>query len=171
MSIGRDPLADGPPGGPDSSPSEPTTSPPSSPSPSPSPSPPPRPRQIPFNNEEFSDLAYYAERSHLSDLADPEWASLEQWRKVHPELDPRTVYNTPEDPVSRRFTILADAARIGHRSGEYAAPAVENIGGYIERAMKPLMEEIEVGINMAHLDEAAIEEADKLVTYLEHGVV
>ena len=167
--MGTDPPADGPPGGPDSSSSEPTTSPPSSPSPTPSP--PPHPRPIPFNNEGFADIAYFAERSHLSDLADPERASLQQWRKVHPELDPRTAFNTPKDPVSRRFTILADAACIGHRSGEYAALAVENIGGYIERAMHPLMDEMEEAMNMAHLDEAAIEEADKLVTHLEHGLV
>ena len=51
------------------------------------------------------------------------------------------------------------------------APVVENIGGYIERAMHPLVDKMEEAINMVHLDEAAIEEADKLVTHLEHGLV
>lgn len=161
--------ADGPDGGPDSSSTETTTSPPSSPFPTPSP--PHHHRTISVANQDFDDIAYYAERAHLRDLAEPERASLQQWQQVHPDLDPRAAFDIPGDPVSRQFAILADAARTGHRSGEYAAPAVENIGGYIERAMHPLMHETEERMMMVHFDEAAMEEADNLVTDLENGLV
>lgn len=159
--------ADGQPRSPSRSSSEPTCSPPSSPSPSP----PPRHRPIPFKDEDFSAITYYAERSHLNDLADPETAFLQQLGEVHPDLDPRTAFDIPDDPISRRFTILADAARDDHRGGEYSAPATENIGGYLERAMRPLMDEIEQGMEMTRLDEAAIVEAYDLLVALEDGFI
>ena len=122
-----------------------------------------------LDNEDFDDIAYYAERSHLGDLAEPETASLYQWQHLHPELDPRTAFDIPGDPVSQRFAVLADAAHTGHHSGEYVAPVVENVGGYIERAMHPLMHEIKEGMKMVPLDQAAMAEGDNLIRDLEDG--
>jgi hypothetical protein len=162
-------LANGPDGSPNSSSTETTTSPPSSPFPTPSP--PHHHRTISVANQDFDAIAYYAERAHLRDLAEPERASLQQWQQVHPNLDPCTAFNIPSDPVSRRLAILADTARTGHHSREYAAPTVENIRGYMERAMHLLIHETEEWMMMVHFDEAAMEEADNLVTNLENDLV
>jgi hypothetical protein len=78
----------------------------------------------------FRELAYYAEWSHLSDLADLERAYLQQWQEEYPQADPWTVYDISRNATSQCFAILADAAHTGHHSGKYVAPVVENVRGY-----------------------------------------
>ena len=163
----RDHCTDGPLGGRGRSSSRAASGPPPSPVPTPSPSPPPQHRAIGFEDTKFADIAYYAERSHLSDLSELDNAALLQFREDHLGIDPRTAYDIPGDTVGQRFAILADAARPGHRSGEYVAPVVANVQGYFERGMLPLMDEIENCKEMLALDQAAIAEADHLIADFE----
>ena len=137
----------------------------------PSPSSSPRRPAFPFDDAKFADIAYYAKRTHLSDLAEPERAFLQQWQEEYPDLDPRTAFDISGDPTSERFAILADAARTGHRSGQYVAPVVKNVQGHFERAMHPLMDEIQDSKEMLALDQAAIADADNLIAALEDTAV
>lgn len=119
----------------------------------------------------FEDIAYYAERSHLSDLADPERAYLQQWQEEYPEADPRTAYDISGDAANQRFAVLADAARTGHRSGKYVAPAVENVRGYFQRAINPLIDEVQDCKDMLPLDQAAVAGVNDLIQDLEDDTV
>lgn len=100
-------------------------------------------------------------------MASLDTSTLRQLRADYPEINPRTVYDIPGDPISQHFAIMADAAREGHRSGQYLTPVVENVQGYFERSMVPLMEEIENSREMCTLDGAAMAEADNLIRTLE----
>jgi len=151
-----------------------STIPPVSPSPTPSlPSPrsSPHHRAFPIPNSIFKDISFYTELLHLQELAHPERIYLEQWQAEYPQLDPRTACDVPGDPISRCFAVLADAARPGHRNGQYVAPMVENVQGYFERAMCPLIQEIEECQEMMGYDERSIAEADDLMRALENGTL
>ena len=101
--------------------------PPPSPVPTPSPSPSPRKCPLTFNDCTFADITYYSEYAHLKDMAALDTATLQQFQADYPEINPRTIYDIPRDPISQHFAILADAAREGHRSGQYLTPVVENV--------------------------------------------
>jgi hypothetical protein len=151
--------------------SEGTTVPPPSPSPTPSPPSSPHHQAFPIPDTLFDDLAFFAETMHLQELANPERIYLEQWQTEYPQLNPRTTFDIPGDPISQRFTILADAARPGHHNGQYVGPVVQNVQGYFERAMRPLIQEIEECQELIGYDEASIAEVDDLMSALEDGTL
>ena len=64
---------------------------------------------------------------------------------------------------------MADTAHTGYYRKEYAALAVQNMGDHIERAMHPLMDEIEGSMKMGDFDNSAMAEVDNLVTDLENS--
>jgi hypothetical protein len=108
----------------------------------------------------YADIIYYAEHLHAHG---GDAAYLTQWRKEHPDSDPRAALDVLGDRISQRLAVLADAARMGHRTGKYVAPVVQNVQAYFERSMGALMTEIEECKEMVHHDEASLEAVNDLI--------
>jgi hypothetical protein len=88
-----------------------------------------------------------------------------------PETHGRDRFDIPGDRTSQRLAVLADAAQPGQRSRQYVAPVLENLNGYFERAMLPLIEEIEQCSEQQKLDQCVLEQADDLMADIKNGIL
>jgi hypothetical protein len=86
----------------------------------------------------------------------------------HAKIDRVDRFDIPGDPTSQH---MANAARPGQHSQQHVAPLVENVYGYLERAIVPLMDEIEWSREELTSKQNAIREADKLIADIEDGSV
>jgi len=86
-------------------------------------------------------------------------------------MDRMDRFDIPGDPTSQRMAMFANAARPSQCSQQYVAPLVENVYGYFERAIVPLMDEIELSREELASEQNAIREADKLIADIEDGSV
>ena len=118
-----------------------------------------------------SEVTYLAELMHNRDMADPESGYRDKLADEHPGIDIRDRFNIPGDCTSDRMAVFADAARTGQRSHQYVAPVVENVNGYFERAMLPLIHEIEQCKEQLRQDQNFMGEADELIRAVEDGIV
>ena len=80
-------------------------------------------------------------------------------------------FDIPGDRTSQQLAILANAAQPGQRSQQYVAPVLENLNGYFERAMLPLMEEIEQCSEQRKLDQCVLEQTDDLMADIKNGIL
>ena len=69
------------------------------------------------------------------------------------------------------MAIFTDAARTGQQSHQYVAPIVENVNRYFERAMLPLIHEIEQCKEQLGQDQKFMGEADELIRSVENGIL
>ena len=76
-------------------------------------------------------------------LALSEWQYGEEWIAHQGGHNARHLFTVPGVRTSERLGLLADAARVGNWSQQYSVPLVENWHGFIQRAIIPLLEEIE----------------------------
>jgi hypothetical protein len=124
-----------------------------------------------MDNSYLNHIIQCAELEHDREIADPESAYRRQLPDGHAEMDRMDRFDIPGDPTSQRMAMFANAARPGQRSQQYVAPLVENVYGYFERAIVPLMDEIERSREELTSEQNAIREADKLIADIEDGSV
>lgn len=122
-------------------------------------------------NSYLNRIIHYAKLEHDREIADPESPYHRQLQDSHAEMDMMDRFDIPGDPTSQRMAMFANAARPGQRSQQYVAPQVENVYGYFERAIVPLMDEIERSREELASEQNAIREADKLIADIEDGTV
>jgi hypothetical protein len=80
-------------------------------------------------------------------------------------------WDIPDDQMSRRMAILADAARIGNRTHDHVASVVDLVHGYFERAMLPKMQDAEDFKDLQAADVEALDMLEDLIEDVEEGTV
>jgi hypothetical protein len=110
----------------------------------------------------------FAEEDHYQSQAE---LGPQHQRLDHEGQISNDIFNIPGDRTSERLEILASAARIGNRSGEYVVPLAFNWHVFCERAITPLMEAVDQCKEEKEADSKAIQELENLIKDLKEGTV